>query len=201
MKKIIALVVAVLMMAAIAVPAFAEGETVATSQINNNTNAGTAEVTFGFDEAYIVSIPQTIAFGTNLEASAVITATGVKIAGNKTLQVTVSSTNYVPAVKDGEEVTEAAKWQMIDQNKDGQGNPASDNVPYMIAVNTTEVVSGSTVVLEVSSGDDLTIQNDKLSGTTKSATLNFSTLGTSQVGRYKDTLTFTTVVADPTTQA
>ena len=71
----------------------------------------------------------------------------------------------------------------------------------MIKVGENDVISGSTVVLEVSSNDALTTPGDKLSGTTKSATLAFSTTGTSQVGRYKDTLTFTTVVADPTTQA
>ena len=185
MKKIIALVVAVLMMAAIAVPAFAAWDT----EFNTVGAGNTTEVIFGVTEGYTIKIPQTVNFE-GLAASATIVASSVKIPGNKALQVTVSSTQYDKG--EDEAVSTDDTWVLEDRGD------ASDDVPYMITVGGNNVVSGSTIVLEVLSSDTLTDLDDVTSGTTKSATLSFTTEGTSQVGDYRDVLTFAAALGTPT---
>ena len=192
MKKIIALVVAIIMMAAIAVPAFAEVET---KQFNNVGNTGTTDVIFGVDRGYTVSIPTEVRFS-GLAGTAQLSVSSVKIAGDETVEIRVSSTQYADGT-----------WVLVDNNEDGEGAPISDNVPYMIKIDVpdpnddTPVVSGSTVVLSATTNTEdyeLTIPSDVTSGTKNSVTLLFSTEGTSQVGDYRDVLTFTASVNDPT---
>ena len=172
MKKVLALVVAVIMMAAIAVPTFAAFE----------DDRSQTLVELGVGQAYVVSIPEKVTFDANLEGSATIIASSVKIAGNQTLQITVESNNY--DVGEDEESDLDDSWVL--KEKDGN----SDDVMYMITVDGNNVVSEKTIVLAVTSNDDYTIPNDVTSGTTKTAVLSFTTEGTSQVGTYQDILSF-----------
>lgn len=94
MKKIIALVIAILMMAAIAVPAFA---------LDQNTTAGNVTVTYGVSDKYTVNIPSDVELGNKdaaVETSGV-SASDVALTAGKKLTVTVASTNGW-VVKSGE---------------------------------------------------------------------------------------------------
>ena len=179
MKKIIALVVAVLMMAAIAVPTFAAWDTEA------NVKGNVTEVTFGVNEGYVISIPTAVDFGTNLSTSTTITASKVVIAGGTTLKVTVVSTQY-----DNKDDADDSNDTWILDDRTG----SSDDVPYMITVDENNVVSGKTVVLSVGSAAVFDPVTGAPIGNSGSATITFTTKGTSQVGIYNDTLTFSAVV-------
>ena len=185
MKKIIALVVAVLMMAAIAVPAFAAWDT----QYNEDGNV--TIVTFGVQEGYVVKIPQKVDFGYALAKDIEISASGVIIAGGTSLKVTVKSEQY-----DDESDT----WQLIDtatHMEDGVAVPNSANVSYMISLDENAeqtVVSNETVVLTVASAAVFDDEGNP-KGNSGSAKLYFTTNGTSQVGTYQDRLTFSASVS------
>ena len=181
MKKIIALALALVMMAAIAVPTFAANKT-----FDQAANSSTAIVEYGVGQTYTVTIPEKIVIDSaSLNGTADISASNVKIAGGNTLNVRVSSTYYDD--NNTVDVTTDDTWVLKDITEDSE----SADVNYMIQktdVNGEKVVSAVTVVLAVESTTSGT------GGNTGAATLYFSTNGTSQVGTYQDTLTFTAEV-------
>lgn len=190
MKKIIALVVAIIMMAAIAVPAFAADETFTFGPNDAETGTYDTTVEFGVTGGYTVTIPQKIVFDSNRQGTATITASSVVIAGNEQLHVTVYSENYG--------TTDAGKWVMEEET--GKSTPVDYTITMPGATQeapAVDVVSDSTVIVEVTSTDALTTPGDVTSGYTDSVTLSLATAGTSQVGKYLDTLTFSAAVIAP----
>ena len=183
MKKIIALALALVMMAAIAVPAFAD---VPVSTIDNGKGGNTTLVEYGVTQSYWVTIPEKVTFN-GFTATADISAENVIIAGGTSLRVTVASTNYRQA-DPGAEPAVTASWVLKDKDQ------KSDPVDYMIKVGELEVVSGVTEVLTVVSDVVYSDQGAPI-GNSGEATLSFSTKGTSQVGTYQDSLTFSASVS------
>lgn len=182
MKKIIALVIAILMMAAIAVPAMA---TKGYDETSTGEGYNQSIVEFGVKAGYTITIPQKITFE-GLVGEAEVTASSVVLAGNETLSVSVSSTQYQKQVE-GEESPRAA-WVMTEVT--GKSAP----VDYTIK-NGGVAVANNGVILTVTADDDLTDTDDVTSGYTDTVTLDLATPGTSQVGTYQDTLTFAVAVA------
>ena len=186
MKKIIALALAILMMAAIALPAMAEDDAtepvVSTNKADQANKTTSTNVTFGVTDRYTVTVPSEVAFGTdNRSTSTTIEATGVVIAANKKLEVKISSKNEVV-----DEELETTQWYMAPSDV-----VANEKVPYDVALENAETkLKNNDVVLTVLTGAD--------AASSGSAKLMFTTEGTTQSGSYSDLLTFTTAVVDYT---
>lgn len=88
MKKIIALVIAIVMMAAISVPAFA-------AELNETGEASKdgIEVSYEVSVAWSVSIPDSVSVGVNKTGTAAVSATGCYLPNAQSLKVNVTSTN------------------------------------------------------------------------------------------------------------
>lgn len=87
MKKLIALLLAVVMMAAISAPAFA------TALDPLNTGVSGVEVSYDVDVSWSVSVPDSVALGTNKTKNEVVSATGCHLEHGDTLTISVASTN------------------------------------------------------------------------------------------------------------
>lgn len=168
MKKTLALILAIVMMAAISIPAFAE-DVVLKQDTTDETGVITsseAEVTYGVSQTYTVTLPSAVDFGTTLAATATVSAADVVIAGNQQLVVSLVSDFTMSC-------TNCA------------------DVAYTVKVGDAEnaIASGD---------DVLVVAASTVAGTpaSESATLNFATLGTSQAGNYSDTITFNVAIED-----
>ena len=199
MKKVLALALALIMMLAIAIPAFAATGESGTSVFGDSLNAAEdnvtvndkVEVEYGVLQAYEITIPADVNFGyadTTVHGYSTtrdIKADKIVIAGNEWLVVTVASAN---------------NWQMVDANKDASDNPISDNVDYTATLADMTTAADDTItfsntnntkdtVLVVAAADGNKGYEDakKATGTN---TITFATAGTAQEGRFLDTLTF-----------
>ena len=186
MKKIIALVVAILMIASMSVVAFAErdpaqvaNETITRVQADETDGEAIGngtELTYTVSQGYVVTIPADTAF-VDLKAQGTIALDDVKVPGDKQVQVQIAS-----------------DWKLEDTAD------ASDDVDYgaylsaVDAYTTTNKLASGAVVIDANMYDD--IGDDKLDGAEATATIYFATVGTSQVGIYLDTITFTSYVVD-----
>lgn len=186
MKKVLALVIAIVMMAAIAVPAFAADETYTFGPNDGETGTYDTLVEFGVTGGYTITIPVQVLFS-GLRGEAKVTASSVIIAGNETLNITVKSDNYG--------TTTAGKWVM--KEKDNKSTPVDYTITMPGDPNAVDVVSETTVILAVTTADSLTTPGNVISGYTDTVTLSLATAGTSQVGTYRDTLTFFAEVVGP----
>lgn len=159
MKKMLSMVLVVMMVLSMVPAAYATSIT-----IDGDQTASTV-VTYGLDEGYTVTIPDSVALNTDGVGAATLSASNVIIASGKTLNVRISGADYVDA------------WELIDQAD------ANNAVTYSIKKAGAEVKSGD-VVLAAASGDNW--------NSSVSATLDFAiTEAISKSGSYKDTLTFT----------
>ena len=160
MKKIIALVVAIVMMAAMAVPAFAAFK----------DDKATTTVKYGVNETYVVVVPSEITMNKEQDSNAasgsntITISAGYKIPAGKSVWVSVDSDNYA----DG--------WYM--DNTDSTGS--ADNLGYTLKAGETDIVA-ETPFMEAKAG----VTTDAVV-----VTLNCATLGTDQAGTYEDVLTF-----------
>ena len=190
MKKILAIALAALMIAAMAVPAFADN--IELSSDVGATFDGEGQQTvikYGVSESYTVTIPAELTLDPTEATDMVIAASKVKIAGNKQLEVKISSTQYN---KNGDN-----KWTLVDTNEVDDA-PVSDDVIYFIKKDSVDVVSASTVVLTVESiaqGTTGDTSSNSIEGNEGSVTLKLSTPGTAQVGNYEDKLTISVAIA------
>ena len=159
MKKILSLALAAMMVVSMIPAAYATNIT-----IDGDQTASTV-VTYGLDEGYTVTIPDSVALNTDGVGTAVLSAADVIIASGKTLNIRISGADYVNA------------WELIDQAD------ADNKIVYSIKKAGAEVKSGD-VVLAAAAGDNW--------NSTVSSTLNFEITGEiAKSGSYKDTLTFT----------
>ena len=177
MKKILAIALAVLMIAALTVPAFAEHVVKQDSTLEGGekVTGAVTPVTYGVKQTYTITLPSAIEFGYSTEATGSITAKEVVITGNLSLQIYVDSDNNFKMVADG-----------------------CDAVPYVMSAKVGETETEfktdnhDAVVLEVAASKDAS------KGAEGSAALTFTTAGTSQAGDYQDNLTFTIEIDTPT---
>ena len=187
MKKIFALILAIVMIASMSVVVFAKdnsaAELVKGSDENNKDMGGTV-LTYGVAQAYEVTIPADQKFEKNgdvtgdkaFRAAATVSASGVKIAGNEKFVVAVASAN---------------NWELVDSNKiDGQA--ISQNVKYFAYVGEpteeSEALENNGAVINIGS----TVE---VAGNQDSKELVFYTKGTGQEGNYQDLLTFKVAIS------
>ncbi len=203
MKKLIALALAILMIAAMAIPAFAADENGdgadedATVQVTDNVvdelwdgkaepdgeqDMTDVEVQYGVDQTYLVTIPCELMFDpTTLTTSATLNVSNVQIAGDEQVYVEIASGHQT--------VDDAKAWQMVDQNESAAGGEASARVTYTAKIDGyTAALVDEDVVLTVAAPEGNKGINNQQSG---SVLISFATAGTTQEGNYLDTLTFT----------
>ena len=168
MKKIFALILAIVMMASMSVVVFAADKEAGAVE-------GSTVLTYGVDQAYEVVIPENQTFaGSDADgytASGDVKATGVKIAKGEKFTITVASAN---------------SWTLVDTEGE-DGAAISDPVSYDAKVDGSSIKTTGKV-LEL--GDTTTP-----GGNSATKTITFTTAGTGQEGTYKDTLTFTVAIA------
>ena len=171
MKKIIALVVAILMIASMSVVVFA------VDKADESDVSGSTVLTYGVDQAYEVTIPDSQDFaGTDdagYTASGAVSATGVKIAKGEIFTVSVTS---------------AHNWTLVDTEGEN-GAAISDPVAYDAKVDGASIKTTGTVLTLASTTTP--------GGNSGSKTIEFSTAGTGQEGTYVDTLTFAVAITTP----
>ena len=179
MKKIIALVVALVMMAAMAVPAFAAEFT---DDVVNN--AGGTTITYGATQAYTVTVPANFTLAANTDTTATLSVSNYMISATKVLKISVDSEN-----KD----TVKNTWQLVEVLQEGASElTGAANVPYTIKVGGESIVPNSAVVLTLKTANG---QNGA-DGEQVDSILTFNTAGTSQVAKFQDTITFSVAITD-----
>ena len=201
MKKFLALALAIVMMAAIAVPAFAAPTSLDQGANPDETKSATATVTYGVNKTYTVTVPDAVAFptdGTNA-ITADVSAEDVVIPGSQKLVVSVASAAGSYTVPNSDpEVTYDAKveWTLVEVTKNG-----SNAVPYSVYVGEAGALAKPTgddvKALTNALGTVLTVNSSTgAAAATGGAKLFFETVGTNQSGNYIDTLTFTVALED-----
>ncbi len=203
MKKFLAIALAVLMIAAMAIPAFAadevrafdDQEKIVTDEDTPEEADGSVDpnadktqdflVEYGVDQSYTVTIPADVFFDAdslqtsgdyngNYMITRVVKADDVKIAGDETLTVKVASAN---------------EWTMPDTNG------KSVAVDYGATIGTADekfTNKEDNTVLTVEAPE----ANNGTEGRDGTATITFFTIGTAQEGNYRDVLTFTISVTE-----
>lgn len=188
MKKIFALILAIVMIASMSVVAFAASESTKADQKQTGTGdedagllPGGTVLSYGVDEAYEVLIPADQKFTKNdaaggdvnkaFKATAEISVSGVKVAGNEKFVISIASANDF-YLKDSFHASSDVQY-----------------TAYATVEDTTTQLSNNGAIFDVASTTDV-------AGGEGSAELNFYTKGTGQEGNYVDTLTFIVSMAD-----
>ena len=175
MKKIFALILAIVMMAAISVPVFADTDYKDSEDSVDFTN--TTKVTYGVDQTYTVTIPESITVDkVTLKGKAVITASEVYIPAGAYIKVSVTSKNTPTGQTDG--VTNA--WEL----KATAGSTA-DPVGYTVTEGESNVLARGDIFLTAASAATFEAVNK---------TLNIQVNKTMQVAVYEDYLTFSVAI-------
>ena len=202
MKKIFALALAIVMMMAIALPAFAAASATEYSQGNvdnsdapaNTTIPDSMELEYGVAQTYVITIPEDISFtsATLKDVKRTVKADDVVIAKNEKLEIAVSSRHG---------------WTMADYQEDNvdkdTATNVSDAVNYWFAKETGVTYAADATQFTYDAGTDdpiLTVNaqtgNINTEGNSGSVDLYFSTRGTAQEGTFRDYLTFIVDVVD-----
>lgn len=162
MKKLFSLALVLVMLLSLSVTAFA-------AEITGDS--GSVVVTYGVDDAYIVTIPASIALSADEDSTIGISAADVVIGYGELLTVSVGSSNYD---------AENSKWYLVDAE-----NP-ENKLEYSVK-NGETAVAGGDAVLTVAAGNT---GGGEVTLTTRLVdTAAFS-------GTYKDTITFTVSVQE-----
>ena len=202
MKKLLALAIAIFMIAAIAVPAFAALDNVPDDNVQGPEAFGDEEgkigddviVEYGVTQSYTIYIPEAVSFAASLtDVEAYVGVENAILAGNEKINVNVASaTQY--ELTSGTKVQKAA-WTMVDLAG------ISEPVDYWFAETTGSAKpSNFTVtapILTVARAEG----NNGIVGSQGSKTLYFNTNGTAQEGTYRDLLTFTAAISTDATGA
>lgn len=180
MKKIFALILAIVMTVAISVPVFAE-----TGKADETNMASSTVVKYGVDQVYTVTIPAEVSLTTDAgegkkSGEAEISVSEVCIPADRNLTLKVTSSK-----------TAEGAWQLVDTGTSGaapviytisgvQEQEGKDDITYAsIAKNGAVIVVDSAVDFK-----------------TATTTLTFVANKTMQVAQFEDTLTFSVIVAE-----
>ena len=196
MKKIIAIVLAVVMIAAMSVTVFAADKVLAKD--DNSSTSDVVPVTYTSAKGYEVSIPEKFEL-VDANATGVATGEGIvtinkaKLNNNETLTVTVASQNNNKDMVDG------YNWKLVD-------TAGADDIGYKIAVSENTQVPENGSATNYNNGniatDDLAQGNAVISYTSsaitwsaRSSKMVLTTAYSNQAGNFSDNLTFTATVA------
>lgn len=190
MRKVVALAIVLVMLFALAIPAFAEDYV-----SNKDIDSVSTTLVYGVSQSYMIYIPSNIVLeklegGTGLGAVALVGAKNVYIAGDETLNIAIASEHEtVTAGAAGEEPTR--QWWLKDTNMKEDGvTPASVPVRYSATIpdgsGTATLYNGKNILsVDAPTGDSGTA-----SDASAEVTITFTTAGTAQNGAYQDILTF-----------
>ena len=193
MKKTLALILAIVMMAALAVPAFAEtpvDEGVLSSETLVGEGTKGCTVTYGVAQSYTVSLPTAINFAyAENEQTATLIVNNFVINGSNKLVITMDSAF---------DTTTVGGWEM----RDVAGG--STAVPYNVEVTGKTGDNVETTVGDVTNADTANSAapsvvmevNSNVDGEAGSVTLMFTTEGTKQAGDYSDQITFAVSIVE-----
>lgn len=184
MKKIIALMLAILMMAAMAVPAFAE-QVVAGSDATAESLqlSGGTVITYGTSQQYTVTIPVAIDLNSGA-GQGNVTISDYSLAADKELTISINSSmveNYT--------VKNDNKWYLFENGT----NTGATDVEYFVKV---EGAGAEGADLDIARGGDIMSANTANGNADVAVTLLFSTEGTSQVASFTDTVSFLATIGD-----
>ena len=171
MKKIIALVVAIVMMAAMAVPTFAAISVNGTDATNSTSTSTLLE--YGVAQVYEVTIPESVNLNAETPTASVALANGFCLPFGESLKISVNNSK--------------SAWLLTDTAH------ATNEVEYTVKKGETEIEKGD-IVLEVAAAEDS-------SNAGETATLSFVFTMPSYAGTYQDTLTFTAALGAPTSNS
>ncbi len=191
MKRMVALLAALVLLLASAVPAFAADDVEYTSV--ENAGSVNTTLTYGVSQSYMIKIPSRINLhrledGSGLGATATVEAKSVIVAGDESLNIAVNSSNETSSGT-GHDVT--FQWWLKDTNMKVDGvTPASVPVKYTATIpegaGTAQLYNGKKILtVGAAEGDKGTESNAG-----GSVTITFFTEGTAQHGAYQDILTF-----------
>lgn len=189
MKKIIALVVAIVMMAAMAVPAFAAEKVEGDNALKAEHQLGTGTtITYGMSQKYEITIPQGINFDPKNadEITGVITVTDKLIIDNYSLAADKKLSISAKPEDAGlyQEDHQAAGWYLYEY----ETNTNADDVQYFIHIGENEIDRNEELASATTVNGSPKVEVD----------LVFSTQGTSQVAKFKDTIVYTVAIGDRT---
>ena len=194
MRRILALILAVVMLTAVSVPVFAAD---APDQSN-----WSSLVTYGVEQSYVVTIPSDLYFskakvsengktaGWVYEEQSV-SLSNVIISGQEKIVVCVASPDQF-RLDDGRYLTDKGPWYLIDTMQESMRVRyfLSTSKFYGEGASTSDACRNGSVVLAVDRMDG----NAGTSGSSGQSKLYFSSMGTAQEGVYRDRLTFTVEV-------
>lgn len=202
MKKLLALALAVVMMMAIALPAFAaDGAESKSSWGVTDETPGAADIQSDFDnvvleygvaQAYEVTIPADINFGYMNPGDNVLSdvrnvaVTNAVIAGTETLVITVVSENGWTMADTFNKSTAVSYTAAIEGRTAGIFSETYDNNTD----SADEKVYTVMTVAAATGNEGIDPDNDA------DVDITFTTAGTAQEGLYRDTLTFTVAIIE-----
>jgi len=166
MKKVLAIVLSLVMVLSLGTAAFAAEQTITQASV---PQTGSATAWYEMEVAYVVTYPDDIEVAANGDTATEydFTITGAKLVIDKTLNVTVASTN---------------SWKLVYEED------ADVKYDYTLTMAGDCTGTNGSIDLEYVAGDA-----DNQAIATLSAELNGDV---EYVGRYEDTLTFTVAIND-----
>lgn len=185
MRKIIAIVLAVVMIAAMSVTVFAEK-----NLSNEDTKSPAIPVTYNVDKGYTITIPDNFELtdtndDTAAEGTGNVVINSAKLNSGETLKVTVTSENY--------DKDSGKDWRLLD-------NGGADPLPYTITVSDVTEAAADGYTNGGISGTlahgGVVISYTSASKAFKPLTskMDLQTEKTNQAGDFKDNLTFVSAV-------
>ena len=190
MRKILAIILAVLIMTAVSVPVFAAD---APDQSN-----WSSLVVYGVEQSYVVIIPPEIIFAKSdktengmsagwIYAQETIAVQDLIISGQEKLVITISSPDQF-RLDDGKYLTEKGPWHLIDTTGESMRVRyyTSTSKFYGEGAPTEDALRNGSTIFSLDRMDG----NEGTAGANGDTKLYFSSKGTAQAGVYRDRLTF-----------
>ena len=194
MRKILAIILAVLIMTAVSVPVFAAD---APDQSN-----WSSLVIYGVEQSYVVIIPPEITLSKAqtsengmtegwIYAQETIAVKDLIISGQEKLVITIASPDQF-RLDDGKYLTEKGPWHLIDTKGESMRVRyyTSTSKFYGEGAPTEDALRNGSTIFSLDRMDG----NEGTTGASGETKLYFSSKGTAQAGVYRDRLTFTVEV-------
>ena len=176
MKKIIAIVLAIVMMASMSVVTFAvDVDTQAPADFDAAGDVGGTDITYTTSKAYTVTVPANFILKAGVDSVSELSISNYTLEKTETLTVTVNSVN-----------ANGGKWYLVEDTT--LTNTGASDVEYTITGGTKGTIVPGGVVATA------TTATASVAAETVVEALTFNTAGTSQVASFKDTITFTAAI-------